>query len=73
MSYDLTNDADEQEDPKLPGITDVVQRRVRIGEVTDVGLRFAFLILWWLRTDYDDLVWYGELNYRDVHTKRLVM
>ena len=73
MSYDLTNDTDEPEGPNLPGITDVVLRRVRNGCIIAVGLLFAFLILWWLRTVYTDLLWYGELGYRDVFTKILVM
>ena len=64
MSYDLTNDADEPDGPGLPGISEVVLRRVRNGCIIAVGLFFAFLILWWLRTVYTDLLWYGELGYR---------
>ena len=73
MSYDLPNDSDEPEGPNLPGITDFVLRRVRNGCIIAVGLLFGFLILWWLRTVYTDLLWYGELGYRDVFTKILVM
>ena len=73
MSFDLTNDSDEPEGPNLPGISEVVLRRVRKGCIIAVGLLFAFLILWWLRTVYTDLLWYGELGYRDVFTKILVM
>ena len=73
MSYDLTKDTDEPEGPDLPGITDVVLRRVRQWCLAAVGLLFAFLILWWLRAVYTDLLWYGELGYRDVFTKILVM
>ena len=73
MSFDLTNDSDEPEGPNLPGISEVALRRVRKGCIIAVGLLFAFLILWWLRTVYTDLLWYGELGYRDVFTKILVM
>jgi uncharacterized membrane protein (UPF0182 family) len=73
MSYDLTNDTDDPEGPNLPGVSEIVLRRVRNGCITAVGLLFAFLILWWLRTVYTDLLWYGELGYRDVLTKILVM
>ena len=73
MSFDLTNDSDEPEGPTLPGISEVVLQRVRKGCIIAVGLLFAFLILWWLRTVYTDLLWYGELGYRDVFTKILVM
>ena len=73
MSYDLTNDADEPDGPSLPGISEVVLRRVRNGCIIAVGLLFTFLILWWLRTVYTDLLWYGELGYRGVFTKILVM
>ena len=73
MSFDLTNDSDEPEGPNLPGISEVVLQRVRKGCIIAVGLLFTFLILWWLRTVYTDLLWYGELGYRDVFTKILVM
>ena len=73
MIFDLTNDSDEPEGPNLPGISEVVLQRVRKGCIIAVGLLFAFLILWWLRTVYTDLLWYGELGYRDVFTKILVM
>ena len=73
MSYDLTNDNDQPESPNLPGVSDVVLRRVRNGCITAVGLLFAFLLLWWLRTVYTDLLWYDELGYRSVFTKILVM
>ena len=73
MSFDLTNDSDEPEGPNLPGISEVALQRVRKGCIIAVGLLFAFLILWWLRTVYTDLLWYGELGYRDVFTKILVM
>ncbi len=73
MSYDLRNDADEPEGPSLPGVSEGVLRRVRSGCIIAVGLLFAFLILWWLRTVYTDLLWYGELGYRGVFTKILVM
>ena len=73
MSFDLTNDSDEPEGPNLPGISEAVLQRVRKGCIIAVGLLFAFLILWWLRTVYTDLLWYGELGYRDVFTKILVM
>ncbi|MBU16482.1 MAG: hypothetical protein CL725_02120 [Chloroflexi bacterium] len=73
MSFDLTNDSDEPEGPNLPGISEVVLQRVRKGCIIAAGLLFAFLILWWLRTVYTDLLWYGELGYRDVFTKILVM
>ena len=73
MSYDLTNDNDQPESPNLPGVSDVVLRRVRNGCITAVGLLFAFLLLWWLRTVYTDLLWYDELGYRSVFTKILVI
>ena len=73
MSFDLTNDSDEPDGPNLPGVSEIVLRRVRNGCITAVGLLFAFLILWWLRTVYTDLLWFGELGYRDVFTKILVM
>ncbi len=73
MSYDLTNDNDQPETPNLPGVSAVVLRRVRNGCITAVGLLFAFLILWWLRTVYTDLLWYDELGYQSVFTKILVM
>ena len=73
MSSDLTNDSDEPEGPSLPGISEAVLQRVRKGCIIAAGLLFAFLILWWLRTVYTDLLWYGELGYRDVFTKILVM
>ncbi|MDA0263620.1 MAG: UPF0182 family protein [Chloroflexi bacterium] len=73
MSHDLTNDADHPEGPALPGISAVMLRRVRKGSIIAVGLLFAFLILWWLRTVYTDLLWFGELGYRDAFTKILVL
>ena len=72
MSFDLTNDSDEPESPNLPGVSAVVLRRVRNGCITAVSLLFAFLVLWWLRTVYTDLLWYDELGYRGVFTKILV-
>lgn len=71
MSYDITNDADQPEGPGLPGISANNLRRVRNGCIIAVGLLFAFLILWWLRTVYTDWLWYGELGHRDVFTKIL--
>ncbi|NQW22224.1 MAG: UPF0182 family protein [SAR202 cluster bacterium] len=71
MSYELTNDADQPEGPGLPGISANNLRRVRNGCIIAVGLLFAFLILWWLRTVYTDWLWYGELGQRDVFTKIL--
>ena len=73
MSQDLTNDADRPEGPDLPGVSDVVLRRVRNGLLVAVGLLFSFLVLWWLQTVYTDWLWYGELGYRAVFTKILVM
>ena len=73
MSYDLTNDAEDPDGPSLPGVSDVVLRRVRNGCIIAVGLLFSFLILWWLRTVYTDLLWYDELGHRDVFTKILAM
>ena len=73
MSYDLTNDSDQPESPNLPGVSEVVLRRVRNGCITAVALLFAFLILWWLRTVYTDLLWYDGLGYQAVFTKILVM
>ncbi|MED5405602.1 MAG: UPF0182 family protein [Chloroflexota bacterium] len=73
MSYDLTNDAEQPDGPNLPGISAVVLLRVRNVCIIATGLLFAFLILWWLRTVYTDLLWYGELGYRDVFTKILVI
>ena len=73
MSYELTNDSERPEGPGLPGISALNLRRVRNGSIMAVGLLFAFLILWWLRTVYTDWVWFGELGYRDVFTKILVM
>ena len=72
MSFDLTNDSDEPESPNLPGVSAVVLRRVRNGCITAVSLLFAFLVLWWLRTVYTDLLWYDELGYQRVFTKILV-
>jgi len=72
MSFDLTNDSDEPESPNLPGVSAVVLRRVRNGCITAVSLLFAFLVLWWLRTVYTDLLWYDELGYQGVFTKILV-
>jgi len=73
MSYDLTNDNDQPDRPSLPGVSAVVLRRVRNGCIIAVGLLFAFLILWWLRTVYTNLLWYDELGYQSVFTKILVM
>ena len=73
MSHDLTNDADRPDGPNLPGISAVNLLRVRNGSIVAVGLLFAFLVLWWLRTVYTDWLWFGELGYRDVFTKILVM
>ena len=73
MSYDLTNDAGHPEGPTLPGISAVNLRRVRNGSIIAVGLLFAFLVLWWLRTVYTDWLWFGELGYRSVFTKILVL
>ena len=73
MSFDLTNDSDEPERPNLPGVSAVVLRRVRNGCITAVSLLFAFLVLWWLRTVYTDLLWHDELGYQGVFTKILVM
>ena len=73
MSFDLTNDSDEPENPNLPGVSAVVLRRMRNGCITAVSLIFAFLVLWWLRAVYTDLLWYDELGYQGVFTKILVM
>ncbi len=73
MSFDLTNDNDQPESPNLPGVSEVVLPRVRNGCIIAVGLLFAFLILWWLRTVYTDLLWYDKLGYQSVFTKILVM
>ena len=73
MSFDLTNDSDESERPNLPGVSAAVLWRVRNGGITAVSLLFAFLVLWWLRTVYTDLLWYDELGYQGVFTKILVM
>ncbi|MAF38648.1 MAG: hypothetical protein CL696_07220 [Chloroflexi bacterium] len=73
MSFDLTNDNDQPESPNLPGVSEVVLLRVRNGCIIAVGLLFAFLILWWLRTVYTDLLWYDKLGYQSVFTKILVM
>ena len=73
MSFDLTNDSDESERPNLPGVSAVALRRVRNGCITAVSLLFAFLVLWWLRTVYTDLLWYDELGYQGVFAKILVM
>ena len=73
MSFDLTNDSDEPESPNLPGVSAVVLRRMRNGCITAVSLIFAFLVLWWLRAVYTDLLWYDELGYQGVFTKILVM
>ena len=73
MSFDLTNDSNEPESPNLPGVSAVVLRRVRNGCMTAVSLLFVFLVLWWLRTVYTDLLWYDELGYQGVFTKILVM
>ena len=73
MSYDLPNDNDQPDSPNLPGVSAAVLRRARNGCITAVGLLFAFLILWWLRTVYTDLLWYDELGYQSVFTKILVM
>ena len=73
MSFDLTNDSDEPESPNLPGVSAVALRRVRNGCITAVSLLFAFLVLWWLRTVYTDLLWFDELGYQGVFTKILVM
>jgi len=72
MSFDLTNDSNEPESPNLPGVSAVVLRRVRNGCMTAVSLLFVFLVLWWLRTVYTDLLWYDELGYQGVFTKILV-
>jgi len=72
MSFDLTNDSDEPESPNLPGVSAVALRRVRNGCITAVSLLFVFLVLWWLRTVYTDLLWYDELGYQGVFTKILV-
>ena len=72
MSFDLTNDSDEPESPNLPGVSAVVLRRGRNGCITAVSLLFVFLVLWWLRTVYTDLLWYDELGYQGVFTKILV-
>ena len=73
MSYDLANDGEQPEGPKLPGLSAVALRKIRNGSIIGVGLLFTFLILWWIRTVYTDLLWYGELGYRDVFTKILVI
>ena len=73
MSYDLANDGEQPEGPKLPGLSAVALRKIRNGSIVGVGLLFTFLILWWIRTVYTDLLWYGELGYRDVFNKILVM
>ncbi|PKB68999.1 MAG: hypothetical protein BZY77_07380 [SAR202 cluster bacterium Io17-Chloro-G5] len=72
MSFDLTNDSDEPESPNLPGVSAVALRRVRNGCITAVALLFVFLVLWWLRTVYTDLLWYDELGYQGVFTKILM-
>lgn len=72
MSFDLTNDSDEPESPNLPGVSAVALRRVRNGCITAVSLLFVFLVLWWLRTVYTDLLWYDELGYQGVFTKILM-
>ncbi|MEE8466141.1 MAG: UPF0182 family protein, partial [Dehalococcoidia bacterium] len=69
----MTSDNDQPESPNLPGVSPIVLRRVRNGCIVAVGLLFTFLVLWWLRTVYTDLLWYDELGHRQVFTKILVM
>ena len=73
MSYDLTNDSEQPDSPTIPGISALSLRRVRTGSIIAVALLFGFLILWWLRTVYTDWLWFGELGYREVFTKILVL
>lgn len=69
MSYDLSNDAQPPQPIPLPGISEAGLRRLkRIGLVAGLIL-LAFLLLWWARAAYTDLLWFDHLGYRSVFLK----
>ena len=73
MSYDLTNDAERVPGQSLPGISAVHLRLVRKWSLVLIILLFLFLVLWWARTVYTDLLWFDQLGFRSVYSKILLM
>lgn len=73
MSYDLTNDAEQVPGPSLPGISAVHLRLVRKWSLVLGIILFLFLVLWWARTVYTDLLWFDQLGFRGVYSKILLI
>ncbi|PKB78981.1 MAG: hypothetical protein BZY88_15690 [SAR202 cluster bacterium Io17-Chloro-G9] len=48
-------------------------RRVRKWSLVLVALLFMFLVLWWARTVYTDILWFDQLGVRSVYTKILLL
>ena len=69
MSYDLSNDAQPPQPIPLPGISEGGLRRLRRLILAFGILLLAFLVLWWARGAYTDLLWFDHLGYRSVFLK----
>ena len=73
MSYDLSNDAEQPAPANLPGISLENLRRLRMWSLA-IALAVALvLVLWWAKTAYTDWLWFGQLDFRDVFLKILVL
>ena len=73
MSFDLTNDAERVPGQSLPGISTIHLRRVRKWSLALVILLFLFLVLWWARTVYTDLLWFDQFGFRSIYSKILLI
>ncbi|SVC34618.1 uncharacterized protein METZ01_LOCUS287472, partial [marine metagenome] len=73
MSYNLSNDAEQPPAPNPPGISASNLRLFKRAGAVLAVLVFVFLILWWARAVYTDLLWFDHLGYRGVFTKILIL
>ena len=73
MSYNLSNDAELPPAPRLPGISTKTQRRLQRGFPAVTALVLLFLVLWWARGVYTDMLWFGNLGFTDVYIKVLLL
>ena len=73
MSYNLSNDASAASGPIFPGISTNHLRRIRQWCLAITALVFLSLFLWWIGNVYTDWLWFGQLGFRGVYTKILVL
>ena len=62
MSYNLSNDAEQPPAPNPPGISASNLRLFKRAGAVLAVLGFVFLILWWARAVYTDLLWFDHLE-----------